>query len=142
MTLAGFRGGGLSTKVKIIRRSIMSDFPNFDQLLKLAQEKPEELERFRQEQVELLINQAPAASQQRLRGLQFQIDAQRQIHNDSPMGACVKISQMMHESFAELRVWLNDLTGMQDPLNYESYESSAQAVNDKPAAKVIAFPAG
>ncbi|MGH1485061.1 MAG: DUF3135 domain-containing protein [Cellvibrionaceae bacterium] len=118
----------------------MSDFPNFDQLLKLAKEQPEELEKFRQEQVELLINEAPANSQRRLRGLQFQIDAQRQLHEDSPMGACMKISQMMHESFAELRVWLNDITGLDDPLRNEinDFQSSG---SEKVAAKVLPFPA-
>jgi hypothetical protein len=117
----------------------MSDFPNFDQLLKLAQEKPEELERFRQEQVELLINEAPVESQRRLRGLQFQIDAQRELHQDSPMGACMKISQMMHESFAELRVWLNDITGLDDPLRNEINEFQASE-GEKVAAKVLPFP--
>jgi hypothetical protein len=115
----------------------MSDLPNFDQLLKLAQEKPEELERFRQQQIDLLIQQAPPKSRDRLRGLQFQIDAQRQIHSDSPMGACVKISQMMHESFAELRVWLNDITGLQDPLGYET---NTPQNSEKSVAKVISFP--
>lgn len=94
----------------------MSDFPDFDRLVKLAKEDPEALERFRLEQVENLIEQAPEAYQPRLRGLQFQIDAQRRIHKDSPMGSCMKISQMMHESFAELRTWLNAITGANDPL--------------------------
>ncbi len=116
----------------------MSDFPSFDQLLKLAQEKPEELEQFRQEQVELLISQAPESSRRRLRGLQFQIDAQRQLHSDSPMGACMKMSQMMHESFAELRVWLNDITGVNDPLRGEINAFQAE---EKTAAKVLTFPA-
>jgi len=116
----------------------MSDFPNFDTLLKLAKEKPEELEKFRQYQVETIINQAPEGSQRRLRGLQFQIDAQRKLHNDSPMGACLKISQMMHESFAELRVWLNDITGANDPLRHEM---DAFQNEPKLAAKVINFPA-
>jgi hypothetical protein len=116
----------------------MSDFPSFDRLLTLAKEQPEELERFRQTQVEQIINQAPTAYQRRLRGLQFQIDAQRQLHADSPMGACVKISQMMHESFAELRVWLNDITGLNDPLRGEidNYQKE-----QKSAAKVLPFPA-
>lgn len=117
----------------------MSDFPTFDQLLKLANENPQELERFRQQQVEELINSAPAESQRRLRGLQFQIDAQRQLHEGSPMGSCMKISQMMHESFAELRGWLNQITNSNDPLRNEidDYQST-----EKTAAKVLPFPAG
>ena len=115
----------------------MSDFPSFDQLAKLAQEKPEELERFRQEQVELLINSAPARLQRRLRGLQFQIDAQRELHKDSIMGSCVKLSQMMHESFAELRLSLNQISGLNDPLlgDMEAFEPEERKVAD-----IVPFP--
>lgn len=116
----------------------MSDFPSFDTLLKMAKERPEELERFRQEQVELLISQAPEQQQRRLRGLQFQIDAQRKLHSDSPMGSCMKISQMMHESLAELRVWLNGITGTNDALR-----TDMDSLQNEPkvAAKVLTFPA-
>ncbi len=116
----------------------MSDLPSFDILLKLAKEQPDELERFRQEQVENIINSAPEECQRRLRGLQFQIDAQRKIHADSPMGACMKINQMMHESFAELRNWLNTITGVNDPLNADMQSIDR---NTKIAAKVLSFPA-
>jgi len=115
----------------------MSNFPSFETLLTLAKEQPEELERLRLEEVELIINQAPENSRRRLRGLQFQIDSQRNLHRDSPMGACMKISQMMHESFSELRVWLNDITGMNDPLRNEI---DAFQRDPKMAAKVLNFP--
>lgn len=116
----------------------MKNFPSFDELLKLHQEKPEELERFRQEQIDSLINSAPARLQRRLRGLQFQIDAQRQLHKDSVMGACIKISEMMHESFTELRLSLNQLTGLNDPLlgDIEAFEAE-----ERQAAEVLPFPA-
>ncbi len=115
----------------------MSDLPNFDTLVKLAQENPEELERLRQEQVSKIINDAPEKTRHRLKGLQFQIDAHRTIHEDSPMGACIKISKMMQESFAELRGWLNHLSDLQDPLRNDAreYEQS-----DRPA-DVLVFPA-
>lgn len=117
----------------------MSDFPNFDQLLKWAKEDPEQLERFRQQQIDSIINSAPEENQRRLRGLQFQIDAQRKLHANSPMASCVKISQMMHDSFAELRIWLNDITGANDPLRERIHSYQAE---DKGAAKVLPFPAG
>ena len=88
----------------------MSEYLSFNHLLKLAQEDPEALEKFRQQQVELIINRAPIKHQPRLRGLQFQIDAQRALHVNSPMGACLKISQMMHDSLDELCTWLNKIT--------------------------------
>ena len=116
----------------------MSDFPSFDTLLDMAQHRPDELERFRQEQIERLISSAPEISQRRLRGLQFQIDAQRQLHSDSALGSCMKISQMMHESFANLRRQLNDITGTHDPLRVElqDYDDNQDIDN----AKVIRFP--
>ncbi len=115
------------------------NYPSFDELLKLAKEDPDALEKFRQEQVELIISQAPAKNQQRLRGLQFQIDAQRSLHNSSPMGACLKMSQMMHESFDDLRNWLNKITNSNDPLRHEIDEYEHNRQND---AKVLQFPAG
>jgi len=116
----------------------MSDFPTFDELVKLAKENPDQLEAYRQEQIENLINEAPASSQRRLRGLQFQIDAQRKIHQDSPMGSCMSISKMMHESFTELRSWLNQATGVNDPLRFDADNLMD---NDKQEdGKVLSFP--
>ena len=114
----------------------MSDFPSFDQLVKMAKEQPDALEQLRQQEVERIIHEAPPECRQRLRGLQFQIDAQRQLHKGSPMGACMKISQMMHESFAELRGWLNEVTGTNDPLRNEM---DALQTEEKIAAKVLPF---
>lgn len=74
------------------------NLPDFDQLLELSRHAPEQLESIRQSQVQQLIARADPRAQQRLRGLQFQIDAQRAIHKN-PLGACVKISQMMSSSF-------------------------------------------
>ena len=116
----------------------MSDFPTFDELLKLAQENPEKLEAYRQEQVEKLISQAPEGSQRRLRGLQFQIDAQRQIHHESPMGSCMSISKMMQESFTELRTGLNQITGVNDPLRNEV--NSITQEDKLQAGKILSFP--
>lgn len=115
----------------------MLDLPHFDELVKLAQDDPEALEQLRQQHVNELINNAPASDQKRLRGMQFQIDAQRQIHNGSPMGSCMKISQMMHESLAELRSWLNQISDVNDPLRgfAEEYEPKENKVAD-----IISFP--
>ena len=117
---------------------VMSNYPSFNELLKLAQENPEALEKFRLEQVELIISQAPIKYQRRLRGLQFQIDVQRALHANSPMGACLKMSQMMHDSFDELRACLNKITNSDNPLRHdlENYEDNHQS-----DAKILRFPA-
>ncbi|ODS22791.1 hypothetical protein AB835_12225 [Candidatus Endobugula sertula] len=115
----------------------MSDLPKFDELVKLAQENPEALEKLRQEHINRTIENAPKAYKHRLQGLQFQIDSQRQIHKNSPLGACIKISQMMNESFAEFRSWLNQASGVNDPLRelvQETEEREAKSAN------ILAFP--
>jgi len=81
----------------------------FDDLLEMAQSDPEALERYRQRQIELTLREAPECIRARLEGLQFQIDAQRSLHHN-PMGTCVKLSQMMHDSFQQLQEMLARLT--------------------------------
>ncbi len=118
----------------------MSDLPNFDELLTLAQNDPEALEALRQKHVDLIINNADPSHQTRLRGLQFQIDAQRQIHTDSPMGSCMKISKMMHESFAELRGWMNQVSGLNDPIREVAEHNSGIDYKGGKVADILAFP--
>ena len=76
--------------------------PDFDTLKHLAADNPDAFEALRQQHIDALIASAPATMQQRLRGLQFQIDAQRRLAKN-PMGSCIRISRMMHDSFARLR---------------------------------------
>jgi hypothetical protein len=115
----------------------MSNLPKFDELIKLAQDNPEALEKLREKHIENIIDSAAAAYQPRLRGLQFQIDAHRSIHTNSPLGSCMKISQMMHESFAELRGWLNQISELNDPLRDIADESEQ---NHNKGADILAFP--
>lgn len=102
---------------------MLNNWLEFDDLLKLAQNNPEHLEYWRKTQVESLISQAPEEYQRRLRGLQFQIDCERQKHA-SPMGTCVAISRMMYESMDRLN----------QALLGERSEDKA------PSAEVLAFP--
>jgi len=85
-----------------------SPLPDFDTLMEIAQKDPDALEQFRRQAVEATILAAPKSSRQRLRGLQFQIDSQRQLHS-SPMGCCLKLSEMMHDSFHHLQSLLAQL---------------------------------
>ncbi|MDX1452929.1 MAG: DUF3135 domain-containing protein [Oleiphilaceae bacterium] len=81
--------------------------PDFDELLRLASEEPDSLERLREELCNRVIAGAPPAMQARLKGLQFRIDAERRL-SQHPMGACIRISRLMNESLAELQHALND----------------------------------
>lgn len=102
----------------------------FDDLLKMAKSDPDALERYRQSQIDALIGEAPQYLRQRLEGLQFQIDAQRSLHNN-PMGSCIKINQMMHESFSQLQTLLQRLSSGDHQLDNDTQKS----------AKVLPFTA-
>ena len=99
--------------------------PTHDELVTLAQEDPEQLEELREKWINDVIDGAPEELQRRLRGLQFQIDCKRRLHNN-PMGACVEISKMMYESLSELNRTMNGL-------------SSSEQKNIE-TATVLAFP--
>ena len=103
--------------------------PNFDELMKLAQNDPNKLEILRQSWIEDMISNAPDHCQRRLRGLQFQIDMERQIASH-PVSSCIRISQMMHEGFANLR----------EILNQRPTSETSQAQKTAPIAAIIPFP--
>ena len=80
--------------------------PSFDELMRLASLEPEKLESLRKNWVDNTITNAPEPFQRRLRGLQFQIDMERE-RASNPISSCIRISQMMHEGLANLREALN-----------------------------------
>jgi hypothetical protein len=106
---------------------MQSTLPDFEVLATMAQNDPVGLEALRQRLCEELIASAPPHMQRRLRGLQFQIDAQRRLAK-TPLQACIKISEMMHDSFAELRAALNILTGSEQPVPVRERRSSTGRV--------------
>lgn len=92
--------------------------PSFDELMKLAQQDPDKLESLRQSWVEDIIVSAPEVFQRRLRGLQFQIDMERE-KASNPVSSCVKISQMMHEGLANLHEVITQKPLPQEPIKTE-----------------------
>lgn len=91
------------------------ELPDFDVLLGMAKNNPDELEQLRKNLTGQVIDSAPDEIKRRLHGLQFQIDARRH-SSKNPMSSCIKISQMMHESFSSLRFMLNNFTEQGDAL--------------------------
>lgn len=79
--------------------------PEFDVLLEMARTDPDGLEALRYELVEHVIQQAPSEQQPRLRGVQFRVDLARQA-SSNPLSACMRISQLMHESLGRLHASL------------------------------------
>ena len=84
-----------------------NEWPNFDELLKLARSAPEKLEAFRLKEVDRIIAGTPKEMQHRLKGLQFQVDCRRRLQKNS-MASCIAISEMMHESLLKLNATLNN----------------------------------
>lgn len=100
------------------------DWPSFDELKRLAEQSPEKLEELRENKVRALIEQAPEAYRRRLRGLQFQVECQRRLHS-SPMGSCIAISKMMHESLARLN---EVLQGRSQPATLTDSDSGGKVI--------------
>lgn len=99
------------------------EWPDFEELRYLAETSPDKLEILRQKQVEAIINRAPEAYRRRLRGLQFQIDCQRKLHS-TPLGSCVAISKMMHESLQRLNAAFHG----KDERHFESVSPSNNVI--------------
>lgn len=71
----------------------------YKQWVEMAENDPELFERLRRRAIEEVIEKAPESNRQRLRCLQWRIDQERN-RSKNPLGACIRISQMMWESVA------------------------------------------
>ena len=78
------------------------DLPDFDTLLTLNEENPEELEKIRLELTDAIFERVSEPSRKRLEGLQFRINMELQ-RAKTAQARCVKMSSMMHDSFIELQ---------------------------------------
>jgi beta-N-acetylhexosaminidase len=81
---------------------------DFQEWASLAKDDPDAFERKRQEAIEAYIARVPEGEQQRLRGLQFRIDMERQ-RASNPLSACIRINKMMMDQFTTLRGALDEL---------------------------------
>jgi hypothetical protein len=115
----------------------MSTNLDFDYLSELYQTDPEQFEALRAKEIEKLIEGASAQNKKRLQGLQFQIDAKRKIHADSPIGSCIAISKMMQESFGNLRFHLNQALDKTDPLGHQPFKFENMEDSEVRSATVI-----
>lgn len=107
---------------------MQSTLPNFDSLVEMAQKSPEKFESLRTRMIKEVIDGARGTCKQRLKGLQFNIDMEIRRAKTS-MASCIKISQMMHESLAQLQTHL------------DVNNAPAEPQKTKPAT-VICFNAG
>ena len=81
--------------------------PSFDELKELAANDPYQLEAIRNSHINHALTTASPRFKRKLAGLQFKIDAEREKHHSSPLGSCIKIYEMMNDSFSDLQEALN-----------------------------------
>ena len=86
-----------------------TELPDVDVLFKMAQEDPEGLEKLREDLCAQFIKKAPEHYQRRLNGLQFQINMERR-KSSNGLHSCIKISEMMLESYQQLQSAITELT--------------------------------
>lgn len=86
-----------------------SALPDFDQLLDLAQNSPEELERLRREMTrQVLDSTTDQGMRQRLEQLVFRIDAERH-RGRTPLSLCLHYSSLMQDHLLILNQELHRL---------------------------------
>lgn len=117
------------------------DSLTFDELKHLADKHPEQLEQYRQDWIDQAIDSSAQNHQRRLRGMQFQIDMQRR-KAKNPLGACIQVSKMMHDSLANLyEVITQEQAISVAPAEVAKTMQSVQKQVEQPEqAKVIEFP--
>ena len=106
---------------------------DFDSLAKLAQSDPEAFEEKRLAMIGQLIEGAPEAMRQRLRGFQWRIDMERQ-RCDNPLQACIRISNMMWDMVYADRGFLWAMQALTDPAGVLDSATEATA-----SAEVLTF---
>lgn len=77
------------------------DLPDFDTLLSLHEEDPQELDKIRADLTDAIFESASESSRRKLEGLQFRINMELR-RARTPQARCVKLSSMMHDSFVQL----------------------------------------
>lgn len=106
------------------------DKPSFEELKRLAESQPDAFEHLRAELVENLIQNSNHGNQRRLRGLQFVIDAKRDLAG-TPLKALIDIQKMMHESLYRL----NRALRLQQIHDLPEFGSAAE----RPSNNVLTF---
>jgi len=102
---------------------------DFEKWSTLASSDPEKFEQLRQEKISSFIESATQERQQRLQGLQWQIDRTRERHKGSTRASCLAISKLMWQTFEQLSAMIQA-------------QATNKAVADEAvdAANVISFP--
>ncbi len=101
---------------------------DFDDWAEMARRDPEQFEARREELIRRQIEQASAASRQRMTGLQWRIDCMRR-KAGTPLAACMAISGMMWDSMLGENGLIEQIQQLGDNLR----------TRERSAARVIPF---
>jgi len=99
---------------------------DFDTWARLAKDNPAEFERQREAALRATIAAAPSEFRQRLEGLQFRLNLERQ-RAGTPLGSCVRMNSLMWAGFYRLRKELNQ-AARRMPAGSEVGRPSAQVI--------------
>jgi hypothetical protein len=102
----------------------------FDEAVALARNNPEAFEQYRIDAIEALITSSSSKNQQHLRRLQWRIDQERK-RAPNPTAACVKIYQMMWETFTRSSGFIDIICNGNYPMQ--------SADDTPPKAKVLSL---
>ena len=104
---------------------------DFDTAMRLAREDPQAFEAYRREAIDAFIGQAPARNRERLRRLQWRIDQERR-RSGNPLSACVRLYDMMWDSFAGEQ-------GLVSHLQHADRLVQGEPLQPLPSGQVLAF---
>ncbi len=107
----------------------MTKLPPFDELKEMAENNPEALEALRKTLVNEVIEKAPEEKRDRLKGLQFKIDAKIKTSR-TPFESMCKIYDEMMDSFDQLNEQLTVFTNAADELQKDLKELTGEGVKD------------
>lgn len=116
----------------------MTELPSFDELREMAEKDPEALEALRNKMVNEVIERAPLEKRDRLKGLQFKIDAKIKTSR-TPFESMCKIYDEMMDSFDELNAQLAGFTAAADKLqeDLKSLDKGEEKVENKVELKIL-----
>lgn len=97
---------------------------DFEHWAELAQQDPEYFELLRTRTIDAFIQRCPEEFQHRLRCLQWRVDQVRK-RAGTPMAACIKISEMMWDSFNQMNRVSRDLCTFVNEGEYVSRPNAA-----------------
>ncbi len=103
---------------------------DFDEAVELARKDPAAFEQYRLDAIEALITSVPEAKRQQLQRLQWRIDQERK-RAPNATAACVKLNQMMWDSFAGDNGLIDALENLRNP-----GQGNKRSL---PSAEVLAF---